>query len=69
MTEPARDIDDPPSVVSAVPVDNALLSDTEKIEVMRQQLEWLCVNVSGLLNMAASNPMFKMLLRKGMGNG
>lgn len=61
MTEPARESAD------VVPVDNSQLSDTDKIEIMRQQLEWLCINVSGLLNAAASNPMMRMMLKKGMG--
>lgn len=49
------------------------VSDMEaKIDLISQRVEWLCSQVMGLMNVAASNPVFRMAMskaQKGNANG
>lgn len=44
------------------PIDLAQLTDSEKIEIMREQLAWLCWHVENMLKMASSTPMGRMAM-------
>jgi len=73
MMESARDFDanDMPDEfgtsnipIQETPLDSApvIVTDSEKLEIMRAQLEWLCFHVNGLLSVMQGNPLFRSMM-------